>query len=177
VELFQANKTDASDAHTMDEFWSKGGGQEPLEHSGINTVIHEESPINGAFENRNIHGIPPGPNPYVRKYWGSRPGALAPPGFVAIEPATQLDGNAQAHLNGWKQACQGLVPLSGHFQGDSKGNNNEDKKEIPYPQANPGQTPFHGWTNKDKREIPYPQANPGQTPFHGWTGQAIGGEL
>jgi hypothetical protein len=58
AELFQANETDACYSHSMNEFWPKWARQESLEIVGINMVIHKETPINGTFESRNIHGIP-----------------------------------------------------------------------------------------------------------------------
>jgi hypothetical protein len=58
AELFQANETDACYSHSVDAFWSKWARQESLEIVGIDTIIHQKTPINGAFEGRNIHGIP-----------------------------------------------------------------------------------------------------------------------
>src|SRR5260221_3372485 len=57
ADLFQANETDTGYSHSMDEFWSKWARQEPLEIGRIDTIIHEETPINGAFEGRNIHRL------------------------------------------------------------------------------------------------------------------------
>src|SRR5258708_5338016 len=59
ADLFQANETDACHSHSMDQFWAKWGGQESLERAWIDTIIHEEAPINGAFEGRNLHVHPP----------------------------------------------------------------------------------------------------------------------
>src|SRR5260370_26613701 len=58
ADRLQANETDARDSHAMDEFWSKWARQEPLEIGGLDAIIHEETPINGAFEARNIHAPP-----------------------------------------------------------------------------------------------------------------------
>src|SRR5579872_457789 len=57
AELFEANETDTSHAHSMNELWPKRAGQETLEDGGINAVIDEETPINGAFEGWNVHGL------------------------------------------------------------------------------------------------------------------------
>jgi hypothetical protein len=58
AELLEANETDACYSQSMDAFWPKWGRQESLEIVGINTVIHEETPIYDTFKGGNIHTLP-----------------------------------------------------------------------------------------------------------------------
>src|SRR5260370_12383391 len=60
AQLFESNKADAGDAHSMYELRSKRAGQEPLEIKGIDMIIDEKTPVNGACKCRNVHGIPRG---------------------------------------------------------------------------------------------------------------------